>query len=588
MSNSIKMAFAALSCFALSACFGGPLQDPTASVVDAESADIILKNARIFTSGAEKPWAEAVAIKDGRFVFVGDDDAVADFTGEETVVSDLEGQFVMPGMIDSHAHPAMMGLINLHGFLARVSPDDFPATVKAAVENIPGEGWVRLCCWWNENYIADGKPGPNKVDLDVAVPDRPLWIISRGWHSTWMNSRALEILGVTKETKDPAPGVADFVRDENGELTGWVKEGAAWQYSSDQFAVDPEKLEGHVDAALAGLSEAGVTTVFDAGNIDYEDEVYGYISELDAAGELPVRYEGTYMVFVPERRYDAIAEMKRLQETYGGERLNFRKVKLFMDGITPELSSGMIEPFEGYPDYVPDTLLSVAELRDWLLELHDAKFDLHIHAIGDLSVRRALDAVEEAQEIVGPDFYPRVTLAHLETVDEADMPRFQELGVTATFTPQWHGRLTPDFSHGLVGDERAGHEFPANAILSEGGNVSFSSDDFGLDALSPFLGIQIGHNRRDPEEWLEGIDVAPDAFRPPESEKIALEDMLKGYTIRGAYSLRMGDELGSIEVGKIADLLVLSDDPFKVDRRTIHKIEPSVIMMEGEVTRGTL
>jgi predicted amidohydrolase YtcJ len=245
-----------------------------------------------------------------------------------------------------------------------------------------------------------------------------VWINSTSWHSFWLNSKALEVLGVDRNTADPKPGIAYFVRDADGEPTGWLKEGAGWQFYERVFALDPGKNREGTRQFLEDLSEHGVTTVFDGGNKDYEDEVYGFLAELEAEGKLPLRYEATYAIYVPERRFIAVREMKRLRAAYGGERLRFGTVKLFMDGINSNRSGGMLGPYADDPTYVGTTMLSVDELRDFLLELNAEKFDLHVHAIGDLAVRTVLDAVEAAKAAVGDDFYPRVSIAHLQIVDQ--------------------------------------------------------------------------------------------------------------------------------------------------------------------------
>jgi predicted amidohydrolase YtcJ len=233
-------------------------------------------------------------------------------------------------------------------------------------------------------------------------------------------------------------------------------------------------------------------------------------------------------------------------------------------------------------------MLSVDELRDFLLELNAEKFDLHVHAIGDLAVRTVLDAVEAAKAAVGDDFYPRVSIAHLQIADPLDWPRFAELGITANFTPWWHGVSARDPSLFALGDERSSRTYIAKPLFDSGANVTFGSDDWTPDVLSPFLGMQVGHNRQFPAEWLESRGSNAEEYRPPESEQLDLELMIRGYTINGAYPLRMEDEIGSIETGKRADLVVLGENPFTTDRWEIHKIKPEAVIMEGELIHGAL
>jgi hypothetical protein len=370
-------------------------------------------------------------------------------------------------------------------------------------------------------------------------------------------------------------------------MTGWVKEGAGWQHFPSVFEVQENIHLASVRAMLQTLSKHGVTTVYDAGSLDYSDYVYGLISSLEKAGELPLRYEGTFMISIPEARERAVAEMKRFRQAYGGERLQFTTLTLFMDGVHENRSGAVLEPYADDPDYVSDTMLSVEQLRDFLVELHEEQFDLHVHVIGGLAVKRVLDAVEAARTIVGEDFYPRVSMGHLQNIDPGDWSRFGDLGVSANFTPWWHGPDDPDPVGAALGAERDSDTYRAKALMDHGANVTFSSDEWNLDFLSPFLGLQVGHTRQYPREWLEqGAD--PDAFRQPASEKLPLQDMLKGYTMNGAYQLRMEDRIGTIEDSKAADFVVLAENLFDVDPYALHTVKPEAVVMEGVLIQGDL
>jgi len=291
------------------------------------------------------------------------------------------------------------------------------------------------------------------------------------------------------------------------------------------------------------------------------------------------------MISVPARRNLAIAEMQRLRETYGGARLQFNTIKLFMDGVDENRSCAHLEPYADDPNYVGDTMLSVEDLTDFLLELHEEKFDLHVHVIGDLAARSVLDAVEAAHERVGEDFYPRVTMAHLQTVHASDRSRFGALGVGANFTPWWYGDDGMDAANTGLGPNRAADTYTASPLFDTGGNVTFSSDDWRLDVLSPFLGMEVDHTRQYPAA-ITGVE--PDSFRQPATEKLPLELMVKGYTINGAYQLRMEDEIGSIEVGKSADLVVLPENLFEMDTQDLHALKPDAVIVEGALIQGAL
>lgn len=567
-----------------------PDDQPSIETNDAtpvDAADTVYTNGKIYTVNEDQPWAEAVAIKDGRFVYVGNDAGVTQFIGPSTQKAELAGRLVIPGIVDGHAHPGYNGVERFGTTLPETNPEDFLKAVQVYSESHPGEDMIRLCCWANNWYVS-GKEGPHKEVLDAVVPNRPVWINATVWHSAWLNSKALEKIGVDNDTPDPRAGVAVYARDESGELTGWVKEGAAWQHFAEQFPVDVEVHQKSMVAFLDTLSEHGVTTVYDGGNFGYDDQVYSFLSQLDKNGQLPLRYEGTYQIFLPERRFGAVAEMRRLQKQYGSPRLQFNTIKLFMDGINENRTGAMLKAYSDNPDYVGNTMLSVEELRDFLIELHEEKFDLHIHIIGDMAARRVLDGVEAAQQQVGDSFYPRVTVAHIEFTDPADLERFAELGIIANFTPWWHGVDIDSVVAPAAGPERMSRTYIAKPLFDAGALVTFSSDDWDRpQMLTPFLGMQVGHNRQYPKEWLADGDDGS-AYRLPESEKLDLELMIRGYTINGAHQFRLEDDIGSIEVGKIADLVVLDDNLFDMDRYKIWKVKPSAVVMEGKLIHGSL
>lgn len=553
-----------------------------------ESADLVITGARIFTSDKQNPWADALAIKDGKFIYVGDASGVAEYTTTNAI--SLNGELIIPGMSDGHSHPGYVNVENF-GEVEGDTPEELLASVKEYADEHPDEEWLRPCCWPTDMFV-QGDEGPRKEVLDAVVPDRLVWFESATGHDYWLNSKALERLGVDKDTADPRPGLAMYARDEDGEPYGWLKEGAGVQHFAKEFAlVDEERRRHHKESVaetLQVLSRHGVTSLFDAGNKGYGDLVYGVVSELEREGRLPVRYYGTYQIFTPERARSAVSEVLRYRDEYGGELLQFNSVKLFMDGITGNQSAAFLQPYSTGVEGT--TMLSVDELRDLLLELHEAKLDLMVHSIGDMSVRTVLDAVEAAQAVTEGDFYPRVTVAHLVLIDPADLDRIEKLNVIANFTPWWMGVENSDVVRNLLGEARYEMTYQSRSVFDSGAVVSFSSDEWwGGDMLatyiSPWLGMQVGHTRQYPREWWESED---DGVRGPVDERLSLEQLVEGYTSNGAYQLRREFDLGSIEAGKLADLVVLDNNVFEVDPYEIWQTKPFAVMMEGEVIQGSL
>jgi hypothetical protein len=322
----------------------------------------------------------------------------------------------------------------------------------------------------------------------------------------------------------------------------------------------------------------------DGGNRWYADEVTPLLAELDRSGRLPVRYEGVYHIYVPELVPGAIDELMRMRSSYAGDRLRFNTVKIHFDGVHEIRTAAVLEPYHDDPENRGNTLIDEDALTAFILELHEARLDLHLHCVGDRATRVALNAVERAQKTLDEPLYTLVTLTHLEIVDPADYPRFRELGVPANFTPAWHAYWEDDLTRTTLGP-RYEKSFLIRPLLEHGATVSFSSDTTSLEGIeeaNPYLGMQTAHNRQYPPD-------GPDArVREPAADRLSLEEIIRGYTIGGATQLRMNDDIGSIEVGKLADLVVLDRNLFEIDRYEIAEATPEAVLMEGEVIHGSL
>lgn len=552
-------------------------------------ADQILLSGRIFTVNDAQPWAEAIAIRAGQIIYVGDNAGAAAFTGPGTVTNDLGGRLVIPGIVDAHTHPGGMGRYAAPGRLPTTSREDILAAVKTYAEANPDLDWIEMCCWPVRMYDM-GRTGPNKKNLDRIVPDRPVWLTSDIGHSIWVNSKALELMGVNKNTPDPHPGVSFYVRDADGNATGWIKEKTYRKYRTQFFPVDQQANREGMDLFLNFLLSQGVTSLMDGGNTYYSDEVYSYLSELDKAGNLPLRIEGTYHIFLPGQHDTAVAGLEKLRQKYEGDRLKLRTVKIHFDGTNEIRTGAVLEPYRDAPGNRGDTVLKTDELRDFILQLHKNQFDLHLHTVGDRAVRIALDATEAADLALAGKLHTRVTVSHLDIIDTADYPRFRQLGVIAQYTPSWHGVNFNDPVLAALGDERYARTLVARPLFDDGAVVSFSSDVTSLrsyEFANPYLGMQIAHNRQYPQDAIAAA-YSPTEIRGPEAEQLPLEYVIKAYTLGGAYQLRKEDDLGSIEAGKLADLVVLDQNLFEIDRNDIQHTKPVAVMMEGKIVSGRL
>ncbi len=546
-------------------------------------ADAVFTDGNFYTANPRQPWASAVAVRGDRILYVGDEAGVADFVGPETAQYRLRGKLVLPGLIDAHTHPGMVAL-SVDDLLlddAETRPELMQAIAKMVASN-PDRPALIGGFWRNELF---GEKGPHKRDLDRIESSRPVVLYDWWGHSVWVNSKALETAGVGRNTPDVIPGLAFYQRDEAGEATGWITESAASVFVKHFQALTPAAEESLM-GFLRYLRDLGVTTVWDAGNFGWDDEVLAVISRWDREGVLPLRYHGTYTLFLPDDLPNAVAKLKRMQKAYGSDRVRIDTLKVFLDGVIETRTADMSEDYRDTPGNSGRSLLNQAQLRQLILDLNAEDLDMHVHTVGNRAIKTTLNAVEEARKSLPEPLKTQVTLCHLEVMDDSDFNRFKDLGVIASFTPHWHGGEGAGVLELAIGD-RARSMVRAQPLISDGAVVTFSSDITGeverkSDRANPYLGMQIGHNRK------EVAGGAQATLGPPLSERLRLDSLVNGYTRNAAFQLGRSDQLGSIEVGKRADLVVLDRNLFEVDRYDIHKVRPIAVVMDGRFVHGEL
>jgi predicted amidohydrolase YtcJ len=381
------------------------------------------------------------------------------------------------------------------------------------------------------------------------------------------------------------PGLAFYRRGEDGEPTGWITESAASVFVKHFQAMTPA-VEKSLMGFLEYLRDLGVTSVWDAGNFGWDDEVLAVISRWDREGVLPLRYHGTYTLFLPDDLPNAVATLKRLQKAYGSDRVRIDTLKVFLDGVIETRTADMSKDYLDTPGNSGRSLLSQAQLKQLILDLNAEDLDMHVHTVGNQAIKMTLNAVEEARKSLSEPLKTRVALCHLEVMDDSDFNRFKDLGVIASFTPHWHGGDGSAALELAIGD-MARSMMRAQPLISDGAVVTFSSDITGeaeakSDRANPYLGMQIGHNRKEVEGGAQA------ALGLPLSERLRLDSLVDGYTRNAAFQLRRSDQLGSIEAGKWADLVVLDRNLFEVDRYDIHKVRPIAVVMDGRFVHGEL
>ncbi len=428
-----------------------------------------------------------------------------------------------------------------------------------------------------------------KEDLDAICPDSELIVLEGEVHSNWVNSRILEAHKITDDTPDPVPGLAYYVR-RDGHLTGNSYETASWPLLFDGIDdLTDEQISAAVLRWLDSSVKFGVGAVFDAGFPEHNgvnERIYSYLRDLDRQGKLPVYVDGCYVLTQPRKMKEALDEVKRFRNEFNTEHMKVHTLKIFMDGTLKIETAAMVTPYED--GVTGATAFDAKEVAQILKELNKEGLDLHVHTVGEASSRVVLDGVELAKQELGADYHVKVTCAHLWVQDDADISRFEKLGVFANFTPWWHsgniGGNPIEFWTSLIGEKRAHSMYRCKTMWDTGATVTWSSDEvfFGdFQNWSPYLAMEVGMTRWINEKTRMEEDSRTIAAFPPENERMSIEEMILGYTINGAKQLGIEGRKGSIEVGKDADFLVFDKNLLNVPHEGFSYNEPEEVYFGG-------
>lgn len=560
----------------LSACSG---EQPATEVAAPDAADFVFTNGRVYTLDTNREWAEAVAVRGKDIVFVGDADGARAFAGANTEVIDLEGRMLMPGFVDVHAHPIVAGGLIMQGVdLQSDSVDEILSTLRDHIDANPdldvilGYG-VRFNPW-NNNW-------PNAAMLDEIESERPVVLWTVDGHGGWVNSRALEMAGISKDTPDPAPGFSYFERDAEGEPTGWIVEvpaqlqtlGSIVEINTDYVA------KGAMDWMPRFLA-AGLTTMQDLGLGGIpEDEYFDIFVALEESDELPIRIQGSYYWNNPE--IDPVPEIARLKDKYDSELFRAVYLKVNMDGGDDKWNALYVDGYTDKPDLEAQPIIPYEIVNDAVARADALGIDVTCHCFGDLAVRKMLDAMEMAIE-ANPPRDRRHYITHATMVHSDDRTRFAELDIGYDSTGAWMTMdpLLSEVTTERLGAERVADAFPIKAIHDLGGRVTLGSDWPAAGYISeyrPLAGIEAAVTRQ-----LPGREHVPPLGG--EEAKLPLDVAIHAYTLGAAYTIGIDDQVGSIEVGKRADLVVLENDLFATDPQDIGDTAVNLTMMNGKVT----
>jgi predicted amidohydrolase YtcJ len=510
--------------------------------------ELILVNARIYTCDEQQTQAEALAVTHGRLVAVGASDRIRSLGTKHTQVIDAEGMTVVPGFIDAHSHPADSGVSELMFVdCNRPTIADLKAAIRARAAKSAADEWV-LGFKYDDTKLKDGRPLV-RTDLDEAAGERPVRVLHRGGHTAVVSSAALRRLGFTKDTPDPEGG--KFGRDAGGELTGYVAETALKMVERGipTPAVGPRQRQEGVKLISELMTAAGLTTVHDAQANKHDFTAY---QDALAAGEMRFR---AYLLVIPE----LLADLERagVRPGLGSERLRIGGVKLFCDGSASERTMRMSQPYVGRPDDYGILVTTQDKLNDAVLAAHRAGFQVGVHANGDVAIDMVLTAYELAQRLAPrPDVRHRIE--HCTLVNPQLLKRIAAIGAIPTpfYTyVYYHGDKWAQY-----GEERVRWMFAHRSMVDHGIRVAGASD-YVPGPFEPLMAIQSMVTRTDYQGRVWG-----------ENQRVSVAEALRICTLNGAYASFDERNKGSLAPGKLADFVLLADDPHRVEPGRIKDI----------------
>ncbi|HEX5825829.1 MAG TPA: amidohydrolase [Candidatus Limnocylindrales bacterium] len=521
-----------------------------------DAAELVLTGGHVHTVDAARPRADAVAVRGERIVAVGSIADVAPWIGPRTRVIDLAGRLLLPGFQDAHIHPISSGVESLRCDVSEVHPRAAVfEKIRAYADAHPELDWIVGSGW----YMGDFPRGvPHRADLDAVVADRPAFLPNRDGHTAWVNSRALELAGIDRDTPDPSGGRIE--RDPDGTPSGCLHETAA---EIVERLLPPTTVDDRAEGlriAQAYLHSLGITAWQDA--IVEPGSLAAY-RRASAEGWLTARVEAALWWERDEgpEQIEKFIDASRAVASEPG-RLRANSVKLMMDGVLETFTGSMLDPYLG-PDGRPTTnrgidFMDPESLGGYVARIDAAGLQPHFHALGDRGVRNALDAVEVARRTNGPSD-TRPHLAHIQVIHPDDIPRFAALDAVANAQPLWasHDPTMDELTIPFLGPERAGWQYPFGSLVRAGARLAMGSD-WAVSTANPLEEIEVAVTRVYPGFRGQAAPFLPD-------EALTLAVSIAAFTLGSAWVNHLDVDTGSIEVGKLADLTVIDRDLFAAD-----------------------
>lgn len=531
-------------------------------------------NGKIYTVESEQLLVEAILIEDGKISEVGTNELILSKKNRSTWVIDLKGKMVLPGFHDSHAHILEGGYaLNLCNLSTEKNIDDYKEKIKKCAEAQSDREWI-TGIGWKLSLFKNGNPSGEIIDS--VVLDKPVAFVCNDGHSYWVNSKALEIANITKDTKDPIDGIIE--RDKNGNPSGTLREGAMELIRP--FAFDPSPL-----AALQGLEDGvklanqnGITSFIDARTIlaDKYDLLYRLASFL---GKLNARV--TLSLYLdPKKDQTQISDLISKFDNDSESRVKADQIKIFMDGVTEVKTAALLEPYENDKSNFGILTFKKEILNSYVKELSQAGFQMHIHAIGDRAVHEGLNTIETINQIT-IEKKLRHHFAHLYLVSPEDIPRFSKMNITGNIQPYWASDTASNQSNlDNLGKKRYYEMFPFKSLQESKTRLAVGSD-YPVDIINPLEEIQVALTRRD-----IGQNNSDKALN--EKQALDLKTLLEAYTLNGAYIQNREKITGSIKKGKYADLVILEKNLFDISAYEINKVKILATLLEGKFVHDLL
>ncbi len=562
--------------------------EPVAAVT--VSADTILENGTIYTIDGKDTVAEAIAIKDGKILYVGTTSGAEAYKGSATKMVDLNGKIVMPGLVDAHVHAPGTALTELFDIYLyeSITKEQTLADIKAFVDSHPD-----LQEYWGSGYtvgMAGDSKGPKAEWLDEICPDKPMILTSNDGHNLWLNSKAMEMNGITKDTPNPAGGLIQ--KDPvTGELWGSITDADSLISMSQSYT--PAQQAEALKAFQESMNGWGYTSIMSIAPTSVDLERY---QDLEKNGELSLRVNLAQQIqndkpFEPQLQ--SLIDMKAKLES---DLIDVTTAKYFADGVVEGMTGYLLEPYDVAagldPDYVSEFYWNPDELDQYFDRTMEEGFQIHVHSIGDAATRLVLDSMEYAQD-QNSTLDNRNVITHLQLVDNADKERFGELEIIAALQPYWHLK-EPEWwevvDRVALGYDRAYSEYPVKSLQDAGALLTSSGDHPVSPVNNPFWAIEAAVTRNLNNADYYGVEDITNIDDPTwllnPAERVPVGDMVKAYTVNGAYQLYREDSIGSLETGKFADMIVVDQDIFKVNPLDIDKTEVLTTIFDGDVVYG--